>query len=159
MKTIPRKITAVILSTLCCILLTACIYDVPLTPKPTRKVETGLLGNWIPKDEKDKKTLKVRKLDDYNYVIYLDEEIYRVFHSDFENTPFVSVQSLDATNRNYAFFTWKLSGDGNELTLRGVDSDFISNTNKDTASLQKAIKANLQNTNLLNEPGVYTREK
>ena len=71
-----------------------CEYEVPITASPTRKVEEKLLGDWISKDGKDK--MKVRRLDDFIYVILMNDGLVRAYHSEVAKTPFVSVDDYSS---------------------------------------------------------------
>ena len=54
MKVIARKFTLGIVAAACCFAFSGCEYEVPITAKPTRKVDERLLGNRTSKDGKDK---------------------------------------------------------------------------------------------------------
>lgn len=79
-SSISRTCTFGIVAAACCFVISGCIYDVAITATATRKVDARLLGNWTSKDEKNK--LKVVKLDDSNYVVSCDGDLYRAYHSD-----------------------------------------------------------------------------
>lgn len=151
----PRLILTVVLTALC---LTGCNYEVALTAKPTRKVDERLLGVWLG-GEDGKDTLVVRRYDDSTYVVSMDDDIYRAFHSDFAGTAFLSVQDLNADNRLYLYLTAEVSADGRQLTLRTVSSKVVPEETKDRAALQKLIKANLANPRLLGDALVFQRKK
>src|SRR3954465_11091186 len=78
------------------LLLGGCIYDAPLTESPTRKIDERLIGDWVSVEEKPD-TIQIRKFDDSNFILIDGANIYRVFHSDFENISFLSVQNLDSS--------------------------------------------------------------
>jgi len=143
------------------LLLAGCNYDVPLTAKPTRKIDARLLGDWVAvdKDSRKEEYLSVRQLDDTTYAVTFDNDIYRVFHSDFAGAAFVSVQDLNADNRKYVYFKWQLSADGAQLTLAGVSNKVVPESTKDRAALQKLIKANLSNPALFGDPLTFMRKK
>ena len=113
----------------------------------------------MDKDTKNEEHLSVRQLDDTTYVVTFDGDIYRVFHSDFAGTAFVSVQDLNADNRKYVYFTWQLSADNTQLTLVGVSNKVVPETTKDRGAIQKLIKANLANPALFGDPLTFTRKK
>jgi len=138
--------------------LAGCNYEVALTAKPTRKIDERLLGVWLGgQDGKD--PMVVRRLDDSTYVVAMDDDIYRAFHSDFAGTAFISVQELDADNRLYIYLTATPSADGNQLTVRTVSTKVVPEETKGRGALQKLIKANLANPRLLDEPLVFQRKK
>lgn len=139
------------------LLLAGCNYEVPLTARPTRNVDERLLGVWLGGDE-GKDTMVVRSLDDATYVVAMDHDLYRAFHSEFAGTAFLSVQELNH-DRLYTYITTTLSPDGNQLTLRTVSTKVVPEATKDRAALQKLIQANLANPALFGEPLVFTRKK
>ena len=138
------------------LLLAGCNYDVSLTAKPTHKVDARLLGVWLGGDE-GKDPMVVRSLDDSTYVVAMDDDLYRAFHSDFAGTAFLSAQELNG--RLYLYLTATLSTDGRQLTLRTVSTKVVPESTKGRAALQKLISANLANPQLLGDPLVFTRKK
>lgn len=142
------------------LLLAGCNYDVALTAQPTRKIDAHLLGDWFGGDD-GKDLMNVRQLDDAIYVVAFDGDIYRAFHSDFADTTFVSVESLQtgSDHGKYVYLAWSLSPDGNQLTLRTVSNKVVPEETKGRAALQKLITANLGNPALFGEPLVFTRKK
>ena len=140
--------------------LSGCNYDVPLTAKPTRKIDSRLIGDWVAvdKDSKEEDQMHVRKLDDVTYVVSMDKDIYRAFHSDFAGTAFLSVQDLNSTERLYVYVTYQLSADGRQLSVFTVNTKVVPEETKGRAALQKLIKQQLANPKLLNEPMVFTRK-
>lgn len=144
-----------------CLLLSGCDYEVPLTPAPTHPIDARLLGDWvsIEKDTQKEEGMKVRKLDDSTYAVSIDGDIYRVYHSDFADTAFVSVQDLNSDARKYLFYRWSLSADGRQLTLQNISTKVIPDTTKTGATLQNLIKQNLANPKLFNDELHFTRKK
>lgn len=140
------------------LLLAGCNYDVPLTARPTRNIDERLLGVWLGGDD-GKDPMVVRSLDDATYVVALDHDLYRAFHSEFAGTAFLSVQDLNAANRLYLYLTATLSADGHQLTLRTVSTKVVPETVKERAALQKLIQANLAHPALFGEPLVFQRKK
>jgi hypothetical protein len=144
---------------LCAALLLAaftggCVYEAPLTAKPTGKIDERLLGDWV-EDQADGKDLKIRKLDDSHYVICYDD-FFQAFHSDVGEGHFVSIQQIDPVSekdRKYTLATYELKDDGKTLVVRTVNEKTISNTFKTAAALEKAVRANLKNPDLLNKDG------
>jgi hypothetical protein len=153
---IAQKLTLGIVVTACCFVINGCLYDFPITSQATRKVDARLLGSWTSKDGKEK--MKVVKLDDSNYIILSDGELYRAYHSDLADTPFVSVQKLEADKPQYAYWAWKLSDDGT-LSLRNVNDKLIPDDTKDSATMRKLLKKNLQNPALFGDEIQMTKDK
>jgi hypothetical protein len=135
----------------------ACEYEVPITPSPTRKVEERLLGDWVSLDGKEQ--MKVRRFDDNIYIVYYDGDLFRAYHSDVAETPFVSVQDINSRDRKYAYVVWKLSNDGKRLSLRSVQSKVVPKEQKDSATVAELLKKNAKNPELFGEEIEFKKEK
>ena len=157
MKNIPAFAAMFLVAGL---LLSGCNYDVPLTAKPTRKIDPRLIGDWIAvdKDSKDEDQMHVRKLDDATYVVSMDKDIYRAFHSDFADRAFLSVQDLNSSDRLFVYLTYELSSDGRQLSVFTVSTKVVPEETKGRSALQKLIKQQLTNPKLLNDPMVFMRK-
>ena len=142
---------------LCSLAFTACQYDVPITPAPTQRVQERLLGNWTSADGKEK--LKLRSLEDSIYIVYYDGDLFRAYHSDVGETPFVTVQDLNSTDRKYAYVIWKLSDDGKNLTLRSVNDKVVPKETKDSATAIALLTKNASNPELFGEEIEFQKEK
>lgn len=154
-----RNLAMAVVVAACCLCLSGCDgdYAVPITSSPTRKIDQRLLGNWVSKGGTEK--MKVRKFDDSNYIVSYDGDLYRAYHSDLGKTSFVSVQEIDSAGRKYVYLAYKLSDDGQQLVLRAVEDKVIPKETKDSVSVQKLLKKNLQNSQLFGDEGQYVREK
>ena len=139
-----------------CLIVSGCVYEVPITAKPTRPIDARLLGNWTSPDGKDK--MKVVKLDDSHYIVSKNGDLFRVYHSDVANTPLVTVQILDSDKPTYSYYTWNLSDDGT-LHVRLVNDKIIPDDTKSSSRVQKLLKKNLQNLTLFGEEGLMTKDK
>jgi len=135
----------------------ACEYEVPITPSPTRGVQERLLGDWVSLDGKEQ--MKVRRLDDSIYIVYFDGDLFRAYHSDVAETPFVSVQDINSSHRKYAYVVWKLLDDGKRLSLRNVKSTVIPKEQKDSARIAELLKENAKNPELFSEEIEFNKEK
>jgi hypothetical protein len=151
-----QKLALGIVVAACFLVNSGCIYDVPITAKATHKIDPRLIGNWTSKDEKDK--MKVVKLDESDYIVDCDGDLYRVWHSDVANTPFVTVQKLESDKPQYAYWTWKLSDDGT-LSLRNVNDKIVPDNTKDSATVRKLLKENLRNPALFGDEIQMTKHK
>jgi hypothetical protein len=142
------------------LLLGGCIYDAPLTESPTRKIDERLIGDWVSVEEKPD-TIQIRKFDDSNFILIDGANIYRVFHSDFENISFLSVQNLDSSGssaRRFAFIDYQFE-QPNRVRARAINKDVISESLRTTAEIQKNLREHLQDKHLFNkEEIVYTRK-
>jgi len=141
---------------LCIFAFTACDYEVPITPSPTRKVQERLLGNWTSSDGKEK--MRVRRLDDSVYVVYYDGDLFRAYHSDVAETAFVSVQDLNSNDRKYAYVIWNLSDDGKHLRLRSVNRNVVPQEKRDSTAIAKFLEENAKNPDLFGEEIQFDKE-
>ena len=142
---------------ICSLVFSACQYEVPITSAPTRKVQEQLLGNWKSSDGKEE--LKVRSLDDNVYIVYYDGDLFRAFHSDVAETPFVSVQDLNSRDRKFAYVVWKLSDDGKDLRMRSVNDKVIPKETRDSTAVAALLKKNVRNPELFGEEIEFRKEK
>ena len=139
-----------------CLALTACQYDIPITSAPTRKVQEQLLGDWTSADGKEK--LKLRSLDGSIYIVYYDGDLFRAYHSDIAETPFVTVQDLNSNDRKYAYVIWKLSEDGKSLRLRNVNDKVVPKGISDSDSVVSLLAKNAGNPDLFGEEIEFKKE-
>ena len=95
--------------------------------------------------------MRVRRLDDNVYIVYYDGDLFRAYHSDVADTPFVSVQDINSNDRKYAYVVWKLSDDSKHLTLRSVNRDVVPKEKKDSTGVAKFLEENAKNPDLLGE--------
>ena len=154
-----RKLALVAVAIVCCLSLSGCEgdYPVPITPGPTRKIDQRLLGNWVSKDGTDK--VKVRRLDDSVYIVSYNGDLLRAFHSDVGKSSFISLQDIDSAGRKYSYLTYKLSDNGERLEVRVVDTKVIPKELKDSASVQKLLTKNSENSALFGDEGQFIKEK
>jgi hypothetical protein len=134
---------------LCSLAFTGCQYEVPITSDPTQRVQERLLGDWTSADGKEQ--LKVRRLDDSIYIVYYDGDVFRAYHSEVAETPFVTVQDLNSSDRKYAYVVWKLSDDGKHLSVRSVSDKVISKEAKDSGRVVALLTENTSNPELFGE--------
>lgn len=156
---ICRKLAVVAVAVVCCFTFSGCDgdYAVPITSGPTRKIDQRLLGNWVSKDGTDK--MKVRRLDDSIYIVAYNGDLFRGFHSDVGKTPFVSLQDIETAGRKYSYLTYKLSDNGERLDVRVVDTKVIPKDLKNSASVQRLLTKNSENSGLFGDEGQFTKEK
>jgi hypothetical protein len=120
-------------------------------------VQEQLLGNWVSLDGKE--DMRVRRLDDSTYVVYYDGDLFRAYHSDVAETPFVTVQDLNSSDRKYAYVIWKLSDDGRDLRLRNVNDKVVPKETRDSATVVALLIKNAGNPELLGEEIEFKKEK
>jgi len=119
-------------------------------------VQERVLGNWISQDGNEQ--LRARRLDENIYIVYYDGDLFRAYHSDVADTPFVSVQDINSEDRKYAYVVWKLSDDSKQLILRSVDRDVIPKAKKDSTAVAKFLKDNAKNPDLFGEEIEFNKE-
>lgn len=152
-----RTVTGGVIAALCLVAFSGCDYEVPITSGPTRKIDDRLLGDWVSTDGKDR--MKVRKLDDFIYVCSFNGDLLQAFHSDVGQTPFISAQNIESAERKYVYLTYTISADGERLVIRPVNTKIIPVETKDSATVQRLLKDNLQNPALFDQEGEFTKEK
>jgi hypothetical protein len=140
-----RRVTAV-----AALALAGCIYDVPITGGATRHIDVRLIGDWSSEDGNEK--LEVRELTGTTYLLLLNGDPFRAFHSDVAGVPFVTVQDLDGRERKYAYLKYALSADGNKLTGWAVSSDTVPKSVRTSAEVRRLLRKNLAN------PGLYVAD-
>ena len=139
-------------------ILAGCIYDAPLTANGTRRVDTRLVGDWASDDGKER--LKVRALDSTTYLLILNGDPFRGWHSDFADMSFVTVQDLDGPARKYAYLKYALSDDGQHLAAYAVNADTIPATLKSSSEARRMLRSSLDNPKLfVDEPLELVRRK
>jgi hypothetical protein len=120
-------------------------------------VQEQLLGDWTSADGKEK--LKLRSLDDSIYIVYYDGDLFRAYHSDIAETPFVTAQDLNSSDRKYSYVIWKLSDDGKNLRLRNVNDTVVLKGIRDSAGVVALLTRNAGNPDLFGEEIKFKKEK
>lgn len=138
------------------VLIAGCDYDVPITSKPTRRIDERLVGNWTKSDGKEHMT--ARKYDDYHLVVSANGDLFRAYHSDLHGAALITAQDINSPDRKYFYLTWELSADGQTLTLRGINDKVIPRTARTSSAVVRSLKANMRNPELLLAPDTYTRD-
>ena len=103
--------------------------------------------------------MSVRRLDESVYVVYYDGDLFRVYHSDVADIPFVSVQDLNSKDRKFAYVVWRLSDDGKRLSLRNVNDKVVSKETKGSVAVVALLNKNARNPELFGEEIEFRREK
>jgi len=103
--------------------------------------------------------MKARRLDDSVYIVYYDGDLFRAYHSDIAETPFVSVQDINSNDRKYSYVVWKVSDDGQHLNLRNVSDKVIPKDTKDSATIVALLKKNALTAELFGEEIEFNKEK
>lgn len=149
------RVAAVVLG----LFLTACDFTFPLTETPTQHVRSPLLGKWTCVNSQPNDHMTISALDDKTYVVSYNGDLYRAHHSDVAGLPLMSVQNLNDCNRKYSYVSWELSADGQQLTVKTINSDVIGVTTAPGAAIVKIIEANRDNPALFNGSGHFARDK
>lgn len=137
--------------------LTGCNYDFPLTDRPTDRVHKELLGAWTA--EEGKEHVVIRAFDEKSYLVEDNGQFYRMIHTDLGALRFLSIQELESAERRYLYVRWRLTPDGKELHLNGVNSSVVPTSLPSARAVRRVIKKNKSNPDLFTEEGVYTREE
>jgi hypothetical protein len=149
MKSIIRKTTLSIAVATCLFAFLGCIYDIPITSKPTGEMDSRLLGQWASADAKIK--LKVVKLNDENYIVVnTDGELYQAWRSDVVDVALLTVMHLETETPKYSYWNWELSDDGS-LVLRIINHKIVPDDTIDSATVRKLLSDNLQNPALFGD--------
>ena len=139
------------LALLAACVLTGCIYDVPITASGTRTIDARLIGDWASADGKE--NLKIRELTATTYLLLLNGDPFRAYHSDFAGASFVTVQDLNGLDRKYAYLKYALSPDGKKLTAWAVNSDTVPKTLRTSGEARRLLRQNIANPRLyVDEP-------
>jgi hypothetical protein len=141
----PMRARAMACMLVACV-VSGCIYDAPITASGTRNIDARLVGDWTSEDGKE--NLKVRELTGTTYLLVLNGDPFRAYHSDFAGVSFVTVQDLNGRDRKYAFFKYALSADAAKLTAWAVDSDTVSKSLRTSGEARRLLKQNLANPKL-----------
>lgn len=154
---ITKRFILVVVGLAFLVSLSACgDYKVAITERPTHSIDQRLIGNWILRNGAER--LKVRPLSDSTYVVSYSGLLFRASHSDVAGVSFINAQDLETTEGKYFYLTYRLSDDGKRLYLRLVNDKVIPETTKDSTTVQKLLRDNLQNPELLGTEGEYSRE-
>ena len=146
-----RRIYGWIMAFMACLTISACVYEVPITENPTRTIDARLIGDWHSAEGDE--NMKVRKLDDSFYIISYQGMLFRGYHSDVGDVPFLSVQDIDTDQRKYIYVTWLLSDNGQRLELRRVSKEIVPEGVSTSAEARKILEKNLHNPELFKEDG------
>ena len=140
--------------------LAGCDYDIPITAEPTRPVDPRLVGTWANYDPDEQKVevITVRAWDDTHYAVAIDRDIYRAHHSDLGAMSMISVQDLNSDAHKYVYYSWSLSDDGRQLTLRRVRQELVPDKVRDVATMQRLLRDNAAKPQLYEPATVFTRK-
>lgn len=148
----------VILATGVLLALAACGQrKVPITEQPTRNIDSRLIGNWISPDGTER--IRIRQLNDSTYVISYFALLFRAFHSDIDGISFINIQELETAERNYIYMMYTLSADGNKLYIRMVNDEVVPEATRDSFTVRKLLRNNLQNPLLFRGQAEFSKVK
>ncbi len=152
------RLPAAIIVIACSLVLTSCegTWDVPITEKPTQKIEAKLLGDWKEKGGND--VMKVRKYDEETYIISFDGDLYRAFHSQTDDLALITVQDIDSASRKYVYFVYRLSSDGSALALRPINEKVVLKTAKTPADIRTLLRQHAKDADLFEETGEFVHQ-
>lgn len=125
------------------VFLTSCKYKVSITSKPTSKIDNRLIDDWVSKDQKD--NLKIRMLNESEYIVSLNGSLARAFHSDIDTTRFVNIQDIDNPKGpgTYTFVSYTISEDSKQLVVKIVDDKTIPYTTRSSEEVAALLKQHM----------------
>jgi hypothetical protein len=126
--------------------LAGCIYDVPITAGGTRSIDARLIGDWASEDGKE--NLRIRELTGTTYLLLLNGDPFRAYHSDYSDVAFVTVQDLNGADRKYAYLKYALSGNGTKLTAWAVSSEVIPKSVRTSGQARRLLRQRIADPRL-----------
>ena len=125
-------------------------FEVPLTDKPTQKVDPRLIGTWAKSGDATK-IIIINAWDSENYVIYSDG-LYKAFHSHIGKNQFLTIESLStSTSDKFNYMAWSLSEDGKRLTAKTVASSLFPKKLRSANEARKIVEENMGRIELYND--------
>ena len=109
--------------------------EVPLSKKPSCKVDTKLIGSWrsIPRNDNDRAiSLLLKQFNENEYLVAWKEGkdsktlVARGFNTKIDDTNIVNLQNIESLHRNertYVFFKYDFNAKGN-LVVNVLSDDF-----------------------------------
>jgi hypothetical protein len=133
---LPRPLTAAVLVLVAISFLWGCYEsEVPLSKKPSSKVDMKLIGSWrtIPRNDNNRAiSLLLKQFNENEYLVAWKEGkdgktlVARGFITEIRNTHIINLQnieSLDKKERTYVFFKYGFNEKGN-LVVNVLSDDF-----------------------------------
>jgi len=148
-------------------LLSACIYDFPITEKHVIPFDSALLGNWEwvptePDDTDDWGGLRMRRFSDTEIlVLHYDEEsemYFRAYAFEIEGTSGLQLEFLgddhspvehDGENR-YSVVSYEIDAD--EITVKWLNTDLVDEDLGSGEALRQIVVENKDRRDLFTEP-------
>ncbi len=131
-----RKLTAAVLVLIAISFLWGCYEsEVPLSKKPSSKVDAKLIGNWrsVPRNDNDRTiSLLLKQFNENEYLVAWKEGkdgktlMARGFNTKIVDIHIINLQnieSLDKNERTYVFFKYGFNAKGN-LVVNVLSDDF-----------------------------------
>ena len=159
-----KKLIVLVLNAL--FLLSACVYEAPLSTQHTIPIDQAVVGTWeIVSDEGSDDQLRILRFSDTEYLVSDttgDDELYfRAYAIELEGISMVQLEFLGDDKRpvrganRYLVATYRFV-DG-LLEVRTLNSDLVADELTDSESLRAAFIAHKENPELFNDPGLFKR--
>ena len=155
-------------SDLCCAVLMGCEYTVPLFSTPQQKIDPALVGQWsrtLPSGETE--AVLVLPWSDQEYLVAFPANKPETMYARATLTPVAGLPliqlhwigtaqaKLPTDARVYQFATFSRQGD--QITLRLLNSARINTAIATSAALIQAITQNKEAPDLFREPMCFSR--
>lgn len=153
--------SALVLAALSSVLLSGCLYETPLAPRPTEKVDRRLTGTWRSTEDASN-LLTIRPFDAWQYVVVTSDggapDIYRAFTTEVAGLSLASVQELSSGRSvgRWAVFEYRLTPSG-QLVLRMINDQVIPRNLRTPEALREAIRRNRHHPELFLRATSYRR--
>lgn len=153
---------------LCCAVLMGCEYTVPLFSTPQQKIDPALVGQWsrtLPSGETE--AVLVLPWSDQEYLVAFPANKPETMYARATLTPVAGLPliqlhwigtaqaKLPTDARVYQFATFSRQGD--QITLRLLNSARINTAIATSAALIQAITQNKEASDLFREPMCFSR--
>ena len=154
------------------LLLTACIYDVPLVATADLPIDPAVLGIWeaLPEetdDEGPRERIVVTQASANEYaIVHIDGDsaiYFRAWLAELEGVRFVQLQVTGdehgpaGADETDLFSVVRFEIRDAELVMTALDTQYVDANLPTTEALQQAFTANKDRADLFGEPGRYRR--
>ena len=127
------KLTPTLLLT--ALVLSGCFYEAPISEKPTRKIDPGLLGDWASTSESGVKVV-IKESDPEHYAVTYEQPakdgkkellVFTGYHTQVGKVDIVDLQLMEPAGEQkgkWLFLDYKLTG-ADKLSIRSVNSEVV----------------------------------
>lgn len=148
------------------LLLTACVYETPLTPRHDIPIDQAVLGTWnlVSEDDSDEQ-LRILRFSDTEYLVGNvdnDDELYfRAYAIEIAGVSAIQLEFLGDNKRpvrgddRYLVASYRFV-DG-LLEVQTLNTELVDDELTDSESLKAAFIEHKENPELFNDPGLFER--